>query len=263
MSSKYGLLIFLAIVIIFVLAVKNYEIWTSPVEAIPEKVATKRTAKSETPSSPGNRRKAASVQTSIAVAQKNIFNPERKDFPVPAPSALSDVKKPPVRPQIVLQGVAIVGNDQYASIVNSGRSLRKEGRETMTVKVGDSLGEYKVAKILPDRITLEGTEDSFEILLHDPKVDKKRSYGKTENKPASVTGRLPGPAVPSDIPRPQTLKPLPALPSPAQDAPSPGPSPYLRRGRTYTPRSTTTTPESTVPGELGTSEEAISPPLRP
>lgn len=78
-----------------------------------------------------------------------------------------------VRPQIVLYGVTIFGDYQSASVVNPGRPLRKGERETLTIKIGEKIGEYKLAKVLSDRITLEAEEDTFEVLLYDPKMPKK------------------------------------------------------------------------------------------
>ena len=48
----------------------------------------------------------------------------------------------------------------------------------MILKIGDRIGEYKLAKILPDRIALEAMEDAFEVLLCDPAKPKKRIYEK-------------------------------------------------------------------------------------
>jgi hypothetical protein len=278
MSLKYGLLGLLALFSILLLLFKNYEIWTFPIEVTPERgVARRPGSKGEMPSAVGAQRTAASAQSYIGIAQKNIFNPERKDFPIQAPP---EVKKPPVRPQVILSGVAIVGDKQFASILNAGKSPRKEGRETITVRVGDSVGEYKVVKILTDRILLEGAEESFEVLLHDPKVERKRSYVKTENKPAAVTSLVPSPAAapeaaktppraaldkpperPVEIPRPQISRPVPTPPSPSP-SPAPVPSAPLRRGRIYPTRPgmpVPASPEATLPAEPPLPGETTTP----
>ena len=44
----------------------------------------------------------------------------------------------------------------------------------MNLKIGDRVGEYKLVKILPDRIALEAMEDTFEVLLSDPNKPKQR-----------------------------------------------------------------------------------------
>ena len=62
----------------------------------------------------------------------------------------------------------------------------------MTLKVGDRVGEYKLAKILPDRIMMEAAEDllrsSFTIRI----CQRKELYTKTESKPADDNKHLPG-----------------------------------------------------------------------
>jgi FKBP-type peptidyl-prolyl cis-trans isomerase len=75
---------------------------------------------------------------------------------------------------VILYGVTIAGDFQAASLVNPGRPLKKGERETMTVKIGEKIGEYKLAKIQPDRITMESNGDSFEVLLYDSRNPKKR-----------------------------------------------------------------------------------------
>jgi hypothetical protein len=52
----------------------------------------------------------------------NIFNPERKDFAAIG-SGMS--AKPVVRPQVILYGVTIAGDYRSASVINSGRPLKK------------------------------------------------------------------------------------------------------------------------------------------
>ncbi len=73
-----------------------------------------------------------------------------------------------------LSGVVISDDYQAASVSSPGRVLRKGERETMTLKLGDKIGEYKLAKIGNDRITMETAGDSFEVLLHDPKKTKAK-----------------------------------------------------------------------------------------
>lgn len=145
------------------------------------------------------------------IAENNIFNPERKEFPVVA-SLTAEQAKPVVRPQIVLYGVMIADDYQTASIMNPGRPMHKGEREMKTLKVGEGVGDYKITKILPDRITMEAPGDSFEVFLYDSKAPKRRSEVKTASRPAEVTSTLPAPptapappGVPSPVsPRPAT-----------------------------------------------------------
>lgn len=127
------------------------------------------------------------------LAEKNIFNPERKEFPTFATP--ETVKKPQARPQVILYGVTLAEDYQSASIVQTGRTLRKGEREIFTLRAGEQIGEYRLAKIMPDRIVLEGEGDSFEVLLNDPSKPKQRAPVRTETKPATVTSTIPGPTV--------------------------------------------------------------------
>lgn len=242
MSSKYGFLCFLVLGVILLLIFENYDLWTQPIE-LPAKSAGKRSqskpeGKPVVPSVIGAQKDPTSIKSYISIAEKNIFSPERKDFPIPAGNG----KKELVRPQVVLYGVTIVGDYQAASIANPGRPLGKGEREMFSVKPGERIGEYKLTKILSDRITLEAEGDTFEVLLYDSKTPKKRTDVRTEVKPAAPPGTQPVPAgpaprtavtpstpAPAGGPRPATATvqgapapPVPVIPSP--------PAPYTRRG---------------------------------
>jgi hypothetical protein len=152
------------------------------------------------------------------IAQNNIFNPDRKEFPVLA-SVTAEQAKPVVRPQIVLYGVMIADDYQTASIVNPGRPMLKGEREVKTIKLGDRVGDYKITKILPDRITVEAPGDSFDVFLYDPKTPKKRTEIKTPSRPAEVTSTLPGPPTapaPPGIPPAISAQPSPKAPESAK-----------------------------------------------
>jgi hypothetical protein len=125
----------------------------------------------------------------------------------------------------------------------------------MTVKIGDRIGEYKLAKILPDRIALEAMEDTFEVLLYDLAKPKKRIYAKTESKPAAITSTIPASsatsASPQIIPAQEPPKTVGSVrgrttktPLPRPAPPAPSPSPRSRR---------------TVPNAPGTSIPAGQP----
>jgi len=249
MSGRYFILSLLLVFIIILLFLKNYEIWTHPVEWASEKETMKKLEKRpESPPMMAGQRNPTPIQSYISISEKNIFSPERKEFPIFG----ADARKPMVRPQVVLYGVTIAGDYKAASIVNPGRALTKGERELMTVKVGDPVGEYKLTKILSDRITLEVAGDTFEVFLYDPKAPKRRMGVKTENRPATVTSTQPASA-PSAVgappPTPPTRGPVPASPptsvgasrpiapreqvaTPPPNIPAtPFPTPDMRRGR--------------------------------
>lgn len=258
MPLRYGFLSLVAAFVIFLLILKNYEIWTRPIEAGLEKsTAKKQEAKIENPPASAPQKVAASTQSYVAIAAKNIFSPERKDFP-----AQSSEGRKLVRPQIILYGVTISGEYQFASIVNPGRSLLRGERETLSLKVGDKVGGYKLAKIMPDRITMESEGDTFEVLLYDPSMPKKRMDVKTEVKPATVTSAQPTPTGPipkTTVPTPPSTSAEAAKPSSPSQAVAPQspamrgpatPSPDVTRGRRiyYPPTGTFLSPGSQPPG---------------
>jgi len=274
MSSKYGFLGFLVLGVVLFLIFENYELWTQPIKFVPEKKVAKRSqGKPEgksagVPSPIGTEKDSTSIKSYIAIAEKNIFSPERKDFPIPAGNG----KKELVRPQVVLYGVTIIGDYQAASISNPGRPLRKGERETFSVKPGERIGEYKLTKILSDRITLEAEGDTFEVFLYDSKTPKKRTDVRTEVKPAAPTGSQPVPAGPAphttattsipkpagaSRPTPPTVQGAPAPPVPANPSP---PAPYTRRGGrmpfpnypSYPPTSGDASPPAAPPTAPGT-----------
>ena len=218
MSLKYGVLCLLLSFIVLLLVLKNVYIWTHPPELPPEKGAEKKAEKKpEAPALGREPKDTTSIKSYILISEKNIFHPERKEFPI----LQVEGKKPVVRPQVVLYGVTITGDYQTATLANPGRPLKKGERESMTLKTGDQIGEYKLAKIALDRITLEAGEDSFEVLLYDPRAPKKRVEVKTETKPVTVTSAQPAPAGP--IPKPTA----PIPPSTSAEAAKPSPPPQV------------------------------------
>lgn len=240
MSSRYGFLSFLALAVLLILVFKNYEVWTRPIELVPEKNVVKRSqSRPEVPPLTGSQKDPASIKSYVSIAAKNIFSPERKDFPTP----MGNGRRELVRPQIVLYGVTIVGDYRAASISSPGRPLQKGERETFTVRAGERVGDYKLAKILSDRITLEGQGDTFEVLLYDAKLPKRRTNVRTEGRPATVTSTQPTPGAPP----PGTPVPV-ATPTAAG---TPMPIPPAVQGRVTTPTPAPVSPATPFPSRRG------------
>jgi type II secretory pathway component PulC len=210
MSFKYIVLNLLVLFLVLMVSIKNYETWTQPIGFLPEGQETvkKPTVKPENPPVVDPNKEPASLRSFIVISEKNIFSPERKDFPT-----LATVEKsnPSTRPQVILYGVTIAGDFQTASVTSPGRPLRKGERETVTLKLGEQIGGYKLAKIQPDRITMESNGDSFDVLLYDSRNPKKRTEVKTEVKPAAVISTQPA-AAPQAPPVPQATPPATARP---------------------------------------------------
>jgi hypothetical protein len=103
MKSKYGILTFLALAIVLV--------WTLH-PAASEEVAKKAGPRIENSPAPREPRDLTQIESYIFISEKNIFHPERKEFPVqapPVPQPAAEVKKPIVRPPVVLYGVTMAG----------------------------------------------------------------------------------------------------------------------------------------------------------
>jgi hypothetical protein len=231
MSLRYGVFCFLLCFVVFLLVLKNVEVWTQPIEGVLEEGGPKkRETKVEGPPILGTQRETTSIASYILVSEKNIFHPERKEFSL----TTLDQSKPMTRPQIILYGVTLAEDYQSASIVNPGRPLRKGEREMMTLKIGDRVGEYKMIKILPDRIAMEAGEDSFEVFLYDSNMPKRRTAVKTESRPAEITSTSPAP-VPAPAPAP--------VPK-AAEAPKPAEPPRERVIEPPLPRPLTPPPPS-------------------
>ena len=196
MSLRYGVFCSLLFFVVLLLILKNYEVWTQPIGLGSQTEAVRKSEKkTEMPPIFGGQKEPSPGESSILVAEKNIFHPERKEFPILM--ADQQGKKPIGRPQIILYGVTISGDYQAAAIASPSSPPKKRERELITLKVGDQVGEYKLAKILPDRITMEAPEDTFEVLLYDSRFPKKRSHMKTESKPATITSIHPPAAAPA------------------------------------------------------------------
>jgi len=230
MSWRYGIFSFLLLVAVVLLALKNYGVWTQPMETLQEEGRTKKgETRVEGAPVPGRQKETTSAASYISISEKNIFSPDRREFSI----TTSEQSKSIPRPQIILYGITIAKDYQAASLVHPGRPLQKGEREMITVKVGENVGPYKVAKILPDRITMESGDDSFDVLLYDASAPKKRVVVRTEVRPPEVKSTAPAPSQPAPVPVPKTA-----------EAPKPGEPSRERVTEAPLPRPVTPTPPS-------------------
>jgi len=215
MSRKFAVINVLLIVIVVFLAMEVYQGWMNPKPRGTGGSASKpRATASAATASLGGKKETPSPATFKPISDKNVFSPDRKEFPV---TLTGDAKKPTVRPNVVLFGI-VVGDQFHSAVVNNPtRKADKGERETMTVQEGDKIGDYKVAKISPDRISLETEEDSFDVLLYDPSKPKKRP-AVAGPSPAAPTP--PPPTQPGMAPSPRPFTPPPAVTQPPGTPPS-------------------------------------------
>ncbi len=209
MRKKFYLINFVLILITTFLSFETYEEWTNreprgteasdfkpKMVPIPVKVFP-----------PGKNEKAPPTAFK-SISEKNIFNPDRKEFPILLPPpGTSKPQAPPARPNVTLFGV-VSGEGYLSALVNNPvRRADKGERETMTVQVGEKVGEYKVTNISEDRITLATEWDSFEVWLYDPAKPKTRPMVVP---PAAAASSTPTPAAriaPTPIPPPASTTP--------------------------------------------------------
>ena len=219
MSRRFWLINLLLMFILVLLSVKVYDVWTRPNTRGLELIASKAKPATSSPSvSVGMKKETAPAKGFQSISEKNLFSPERKEFPIMASPGGG---KGSGRPTVALYGVTLGEDYQAALITNPGRRPERGDRETMSVKVGDKVGEYQVATISADRITLESEVDSFEVLLYDPSQPKKRPAAPTP-PPATTARPTPTPRTPT--PSPGT-PPRPVTPSPGVSQPSLPPAP--------------------------------------
>ena len=99
MSWRYGIFSLLLLVAVVLLALKNYDVWTQPMEALQEEgKAKKGGTKVEGAFVTGRQKETTSIASTIAISEKNIFNPDRREFSITTP----EQSKPMARPQIIL-----------------------------------------------------------------------------------------------------------------------------------------------------------------
>jgi hypothetical protein len=212
MAKKYYLINLLLILIIAFLVDENYKEWTSPPPAGKETAGSKQKTMLAMSSSPAGKKEMPAPAVFQSVSDKNIFSPDRKEFPVAL--AKPEIRKPPVRPNLQLFGVAVGPEFRSAMINNPTRRADRGERETITVREGDRVGEYKVATITEDRITLESSGDSFDLLLYDPAKQKKRPAVAPTTTPPPPTPTPPSVSTTSTTPprlyTPPARKDLPA-----------------------------------------------------
>ncbi len=243
MSRRFWLINLLLVFILALLSTKVYEVWTRPSTGGLEPIASKpKPAPSSPQLSVSGKKETAPAKGFQSISEKNLFSPERKEFPI---LATPGGGKGTGRPTVVLYGVTLGDDYQFALITNPARRPERGDRETMSVKVGDKVGEYQVAKISADRITLESDVDSFDVLLYDPSQPKKRATPATPPPPAAARP-TPTPApttrTPTTPPRPvtpgvsqPTLPPAPTSPLPPPAGRQPASRNLLRQRRAPVP----------------------------
>ncbi len=143
-----------------------------------------------------------------ALIALNLFSPERTETILEAPKPDGKSKKLSASEQknikqylinLTLYGLVIT-NDSAEALVSypvakpvlNGRKRKSRNvkrlasRQTKWVKVGDTLDDFKVVSITPDRVLLKVGDQSFDLLLYDKGKLKKRAAAKPKTGPNVV-----------------------------------------------------------------------------
>ncbi len=208
-SSKIWLInIFMAAVVVF-LGVMSFDIWTKKDEAIPEIQAVKN------PGAPPPVKRLAErtmppESTYGIVAEKDLFSSKRSE---PLPEELKPGPPKISEKMIFLYGVVILGESRQALISDpeSGPKASKGRAKDKWVKVGDTIGNFRVAEIGKEKIILAEGANRHEILLYD------------ENKPERQTAAAQRPAAPTVVSTGSTA-PVAAATKPGAGSPTSAPA---------------------------------------
>jgi len=143
----------------------------------------------------------------------NLFHPDRTETILGAPKPDEKSKKLSAAEQknmqqyfsnLTLYGLVITDDSAEALVsypvakpVLKGRKTtipkntrrkiqRLTAKRTQWVKAGDTLGDFKVVSIKPDRVVLKAGEQSYDLLLYDKDNLKKRAAPKPKTGPNVV-----------------------------------------------------------------------------
>ncbi|MCK4391148.1 MAG: hypothetical protein KAV83_13030 [Desulfobacterales bacterium] len=120
------------------------------------------------------------------VVDNNLFSPQREWLESEEPEPEPEITRLDIPgKKVVLHGVVILDGYERA-LVKNPRPKAGE-RPSKWVKVGDTIGDFKVTRIKKDRIVLAEGAKRFEVLLYDKEQPKVRGGVAREAKPTVVT----------------------------------------------------------------------------
>lgn len=225
MLSRMWLINGILVLLIGFLGLKAYGVWSQENKGFETpKMVQKPVQRVTKPLGSLQERKISPESEYNALMALNLFSPERteiiSDETIPDEKAkkISAVEQKKMQlnlKKLTLYGLVITDNSAEALVSQPSttpifnqrtKSIRKNAtlskkrtalKQTKWVKVGDSLGEFKVVTIAPDRILLEGGGQSYELLLYDK--NKIRSHRLSELKTGpTVLGLTVAPPVMKD-----------------------------------------------------------------
>lgn len=178
------------LVLVIFFGIKTFGVWFGE-EKNPLETATVKKRKS----SPGKRivKKRKPPESAYRdVVAKDLFSEDREEYipEEPESDAKAEQLKIPGK-KIILYGIVLIDDYQSALISNP---VKKSGEpKDRWVKIGDTVGDLKVADIQKESITLAQGDDTYNVLLYDKDNPKKRTFVKKSPKRAISRKRPPRP----------------------------------------------------------------------
>jgi hypothetical protein len=151
----------------------------------------------------------AEVSNYGAIVESLLFSPDRNNFVVPdAPAAMAEQAKP----KPVLTGIIGLGSHEIALMLPADA---RDSSDYRRLKVGDSIGAYKLVRCLEQKVVMSLDGKEVEIPISEPKSLLAREYPAAQ---PAVAGAKPDRVTSLGQP-PDATGPAPAqpnLPPPSQ-----------------------------------------------
>jgi hypothetical protein len=113
------------------------------------------------------------------IVDKHLFAQDRNNIIPPEPPPEEHAKK--LGPKPLLMGIMDLGEEQFAWMVSSDP---KEDKDYRKVKVGESLGEYKLVEILDQKVRMNADGEDIEVRLNEPSKVVARDTGPVATGPS-------------------------------------------------------------------------------
>ncbi len=221
----------LAIFVVF-LCLRAYGVWSQEEPGGESNRKPKKMAGIvEKPGSSVDERLVPAEKDYAVVIDKNLFSPERKESlpeekkPTQEEDKLFSVEKKNLEEmldKIVIYGLvitkdaakALVTDVSYEPVVRRGRRLKLKKLtvgKTKWVSAGDRVGEFEVAEIKSDRISLRIKGNDYELLLYDKEKLKPHKQVIKKSGPTVVGVTVPMPkeaSVKAQPTQPQQKRPV-------------------------------------------------------
>ncbi len=152
------------------------------------------------------RKEAPPALDYAVIAEKNLFNPERKS-PVEKPAGSGSAASAPLpKPEFVLYGTLLAdeGSIAYMEDKMSPISTPGRGKRASVLRKGDSISGFVVKDIGPDRVVLARGDEKMTVSLNEPKPRGNEGAGNMHGGryAPGFSGGVRNPPVPAGPPAP-------------------------------------------------------------